>query len=211
MTDRKFPKNPKLETKRLILRKPKRSDWKDLVEGLNDIQVARETKVIPNPYGKKDAIKFIKDARKKFRKRKGYPLFLELKGKEKVIGCIDIGNIKKFNGTATTGSWVNRRYWQNGYMTEAKISANSFVFNELGLRRLESEVFVGNKASEKTQKRMGYKHEGTKRKAIKSKSTGKIRDTEIYGLLKEDWDNKREKVKEHLDKKINKQKSKNAK
>lgn len=31
-----------LETKRLILRKPKKSDWKDVVEGVSDYDVAKK-------------------------------------------------------------------------------------------------------------------------------------------------------------------------
>jgi len=204
MTERDFPKNPRLETKRLVLRKPKKEDWKDLVEGLNEIEVTKNTSQIPHPYKKKDAIKFIKEARKKFRKRQGYPFFLELKDKSKVIGCIDISNINKFNGTATTGSWVNKNYWKRGFITEAKIAANSFVFNKLGLRRLDSEVYANNEASNKTQKRLGYKYEGTRREAVKSKASGKIHDSNVYGLLKEDWRKESPDIKKHLQNKIKK-------
>ena len=204
MAEKEFPKNPKLETTRLILRKPKRSDWKDLVEGLDDIDVTKQLAHVPNPYKKKDALNFIQKARKNYKKKKGYPFFIELKKEKKVIGCIGLDNIKKFDGVVGTGSWINKKYGGNGYITEAKIAANDFAFNKLGLRRLESEVYPNNTASNKTQKRMGYKYEGTKRKSVKCKATGKMHDSNIYGLLKEDWKKARKKVKKHLENKIKK-------
>lgn len=54
-----------LETKRLILRKPKKSDWKDLMEGVGEFDVARWLFNIPHPYYKKDAVKFVEKKIKK--------------------------------------------------------------------------------------------------------------------------------------------------
>lgn len=98
-----------------------------------------------------------------------------------------IGGISEFNGTTTTGSWINKKYWKKGFITEAKIAVNDFAFNTLKLRRLNSSVFTENKAANATQLKMGYKLEGMSPKAQRSKSTGKIHDINIYGLLKEDW------------------------
>ncbi len=194
----------KLETKRLILRKPRLSDWKDLIEGVGKIEVARMTQNIPHPYKKKDAEWFIKDTLKKLRKKEKdwYEFFIELKKEKKVIGAMGLHSIDKFNGLCETGSWINKKYWRQGYITEAKIAVNDFAFNKLKLRRLNSTVFKENKASSATQKKMGYELEGMKRRDSKSKSTKKIHDTNIYGLLKKDWRKIRPKLIKDLNKKI---------
>lgn len=189
----------KIKTKRLILRPPKLSDWKDIFEGVGDFNVSKNTKSIPHPYSKKDASWWIKKSIKEWNNKKGYSFVIELKTEKKVIGCISLGHVSKFHGTATTGSWINREYWRNGYITEAKIAANNFAFNNLKLRKLNSTVFVDNIASNKTQQSIGYKFEGCKKKDIKSLATGKIKDVNLYGLLKEDW----KKVRPKLIKKIN--------
>lgn len=178
-----------IETKRLILRKPKKTDWKDLMEGVGEFDVAKMLDKVPHPYAKKDADWFINDSIKKWveKKKKNYIFFIELKENKKVIGSIGLSNVDDFNGTAVTGSWVNKKYWKNGFMTEAKIAVNDFAFNELKLRRLKSVVFTGNNASNATQKKMGYRFEGMERKGSRSKATGKIHDVNVYGLLKEDW------------------------
>ena len=185
-----------LKTKRLILRKPKKSDWKDLVEGVGEYDVAKMLLVVPHPYNKKDADTYIKTVIKRWKQKiqNDYTFFIELKSEKKVIGAIGIHRIDKFSGIGTTGSWINKKYWRNGYMTEAKIAVNDFAFNKLKLRRLESPVFSDNKASNAVQIKMGYKLEGVKRKAVKGKTTGKIYDENIYGLLKEDWVKARKKL-----------------
>lgn len=176
-----------LETSRLILRKAKKNDWQDIMEGVADIAVAKMLTSIPYPYQKSDAEWFIKDSIKKWNDKKNFTFFIELKSEKKVIGVMTIGGINEFTGTATTGSWINRKYWKKGYITEAKIAVNDFAFNNLKPRRLNSTVYTDNKASNATQSKMGYKLEGMSRKAQRSKSTGKIHDVNIYGLLKEDW------------------------
>lgn len=193
----------KLETKRLILREPKMSDWKDLVGGVGNFNIAKNTLGIPHPYKEKDAKEYLKKATKKFGKEE-YMFYIELKSEKKVIGAIGLHKIDEFSGIAETGSWINRNYQKRGYITEAKIAANEFAFNKLKLRRLYSPVFADNKASNATQKRMGYKLEGRIRKAVKCKSTGKIHDENFYSLLKEDWKKVCPKLIKYLNEKIKK-------
>ena len=194
----------KLETKRLILRKPRISDWKDIVEGAGEIDVAKMTENMPHPYAKKDALWWINETNKYWRKKKKekYYFFIELKSEKKVIGALDLADINNFQGIATTGSWINKRHWRRGYITEAKIAVNDFAFNKLKLRRLNSTVLKYNKASNGAQQKVGYKLEGTKRKDARCKSTGKINDVNIYGLLKEDWKKVRPRLIKSLGKKI---------
>ncbi len=192
-----------LKTKRLILRKPKKSDWKDILEACKELDVTKNLAVVPYPYRKKDAIWFVNSCLKSWRKKKKekYPFFIELKSEKKVIGVIGLHDINKFNETVKTGSWINKKYWRKGYITEAKIALNEFVFNKLKMRKMETSVFVFNKASNATQKAMGYKYEGTKIKSRKCKATGKIHDEHLYGLMKSDWKKNLPKLKKKLENK----------
>lgn len=194
----------KFETQRLIIRKPRLSDWKDIFEGVREFDVAKTTKNIPHPYSKKDAQEFLKKSLEKWKKKESYVFAIELKSEKKVIGLISLDNISKFNGHARTGSWINKNYWRRGYITEAKIVVNDFAFNKLNLRRLDSQIFINNKTSNAVQKKLGYIFEGTRRKYFKSKSTGKIYDVNFYGLLKKDWKKARPRVVKKLKEKIRK-------
>src|SRR3989338_1702752 len=123
-----------LKTKRLILRPPRKSDWKDVVEVVGNLSVSKNTKRIPYPYSKKDALWWINKSVKDCKEKKSYSFVIELKSEKKIIGCIGIGGVSEFQGTAVTGSWINKNYWRKGYITEAKIAANDFAFNNLKLR-----------------------------------------------------------------------------
>ncbi len=193
----------KIETERLILRNPMKKDWKEVCEGLNNMNIARGTLRIPFPYSKKDAEGFLRKVIKSFGKT-DYTFYIILKEEGKLIGSICITKLDKYQGTAETASWINEKYQRKGYITEAKIAVNDFAFNKLKLRRLGSSVFTDNVASNKTQLGMGYKFEGTARKFSKSLSTGKIHDLNIYGLLNEDWKKARSSVIRNLNKKIKK-------
>jgi RimJ/RimL family protein N-acetyltransferase len=141
---------------------------------------------IPHPYTRADAEWYINDSIKNWAKS-GYAFVVELKEEKKLIGVMALSGIDFFNGTATTGSRINKKYWRKGYITEAKIAINDFAFDTLKLRRLTSTVNTRNKASIATQQKVGYVFEGIQRKASRSKATGKIYDLNLYGLLKEDW------------------------
>ena len=69
-----------IKTERLILRKPKMSDWKDILEGAKELEVSKNLEGVPHPYKKKDAEWFVNDVLKKWRKkkRKSYEFFIEL-------------------------------------------------------------------------------------------------------------------------------------
>ena len=67
-----------------------------------------------------------------------------------------------------------------------------FVFNELGLEKLNCEVIESNKAVIKLHKKFGFIEEGLRRKNIvkDKKRTGVV----FLGLAKSDWNNFESKV-----------------
>lgn len=194
----------KLETKRLVLRKPKLSDWKDIVEGVSPLEVSRYLASVPHPYKKKDAIWFINDCLKKWSKKEqtAYPFLIELKSRKKVVGAIEIFGYNKQHKICETGSWINKNYWRKGYILEAKIAVNEFAFNKLKVRKMETGVYEKNKASNEVQKLIGYKYEGTRLKHHIPKSTGEIHDEHLYGLFKEEWKKRKPKLRKKLNNKI---------
>lgn len=180
----------KLETKRLIIREWRKSDIKDIIEGMNNISVSKWLAFVPYPYTKKEAEKWVKYCTKKAKKRKGrniYEFAIELKSEKKVIGGVSLTHINTFQGTAKGGIWLNAKYQGYGYGSEAFGEKTRFAFEELGLRRLENGFFKGNTASFNMQKKFGYKLEGMKRKAYHCLADGKLKDEYITGLLRKDW------------------------
>ena len=182
-------KLPTLKTKRLVLRQATMEDAKDLARNLNNLDISRWLLVVPYPYRLKDAKEFIQrqEDKAKKKKRESYQFSIELKEEGRVIGGIGISSINKYQGTASMGYWLGEDYWRKGYVTEAAQRVLRFAFDKLKLRRLEAEVYAGNKKSAGLLKKLGFKLEGVARKAKRSKATGKIIDVEQYGLLRDEW------------------------
>jgi len=181
----------KLKTKRLILRGvgDRKSDVNDLVEGCNNLEVTKWLLMLPFPYRRKDALGWIKHCKENYKKKdkNSYEFAVELKEEGKLIGGIGLSSVKKDQGTATVGYWLNGKYHRKGYGSEALKAVLDFAFNWLKLRRIEAGVFTGNPSSAKLLEKFGAKKEGLKRKSKICKADGKIKDELFYGLLKEGW------------------------
>lgn len=183
-----------IESKRLILRNWQDEDVNDLVQGLNNIEVAKWMAGVPSPYTEKDAKNFIEQAKRQDEKIK-ISLAIVLKENNKVIGGTEIRNINKKDGTAGGGIWLNEKYQKNGYGTEAFSAKIKFCFEELGLRRIENGYFKGNDKSHNMQLKLGYKDEGIRRKGFLCLATNEYVDECITGLLKDEfieWSDKSE-------------------
>ena len=88
----------KIESKRLILRNWEDGDVKDIVDGLNNLEVSKWMAGVPFPYTENDARNFIERAKNNDENVK-IALAIVLKENNKVIGGTEIRNINKKDGT----------------------------------------------------------------------------------------------------------------
>jgi|GEM_PF-1185907 RimJ/RimL family protein N-acetyltransferase len=58
---------------------------------------------------------------------------------------------------------------------------------ELKLNRLVIPAYVPNAGSNGLAEKLGFKFEGTQKQSARVKSTGKVYDTNYWGLLKGEW------------------------
>lgn len=175
-----------IESKRIILKSWEDDDVEGLVEGLNNLNVAKWMAGVPYPYTENDAKNFIERSKNNDENIK-IALAIVLKENNKVIGGTEITNINKKDGTAGGGIWLNEKYQNNGYGTEAFSEKIKYCFNALGLRRMENGYFPGNEQSRKMQEKLGYKNEGIRRKRFLCLATNEYVDECITGLLKEEF------------------------
>ena len=179
----------KLETDRLILRNWILEDKEALIDNLNDIEVTKWMAFYNYPFTLEDANSEIDTILRKYKTENYYNWAIVLKNENKVIGRVGLYDI--FDDVSHAGGiWIGRKYWGNGYAKEALIARTKFAFNQLNLRRIENGFFEGNEASKTLQENLGYKVEGLKRKAIRCRADGIIKNEYITGLLKEEWTEK---------------------
>jgi ribosomal-protein-alanine N-acetyltransferase len=78
-----------------------------------------------------------------------------------------------------------RRYWGQGYLSEAIRVLLDYAFTELNLNRLEAEVHTDNTVSVRVLERLGFRREDRMRE--RWIVAGEKVDTATHGLLRNDW------------------------
>lgn len=193
----------RLETERLILRKPKEKDLDELY-GLIDREIIASI-FWPYPLKKNQMKEFLLKWVKDWKKKSYWFIIIE-KLSKKIIGVSGIYDIDKDDLTAESISWCHKNYRGRGYITEAKIAIIDASYNKFELRKLNSYITTSNKSSKKLQKKFGMSYEGMQVKQCYNYTTKKYCDIELYGLFKSDWKKVLPKLKKELRQKISKQK-----
>ncbi|MFT4303325.1 MAG: GNAT family N-acetyltransferase [Candidatus Woesearchaeota archaeon] len=173
-----------IKTKRLILRKPKMSDSNYFVDIFNDKSATQFTHVL-YPYTTKKASEWLKKNIKEFGKI-NYKFMIVLKDNKEVIGNCSFVGIDKRDNRGNVGYFLNKKYRNKGYMSEACYGLLEFGFKKLKLNFININHVKGNKASEQVIKKMGAKYIGIEPKAVLT-SDGKYKDHVLYGVLRNDW------------------------
>ena len=86
---------------------------------------------------------------------------------------------------AELGYVLGRAHWGRGFMHEALSALITYAFDFYALRRLEAEVDPANDPSNRLLQKLGFTREGLLRQRWFDK--GSVHDTNIYGLLREEW------------------------
>lgn len=178
-------KNKKMiiKTKRLILRSWKKGDEKELIENISNPNVSKFLSEVPCPYKMKDAKEWLKISKEK----NVFAFAIILESEKQIVGGIGLHDTNKFKGISELGYWLGEKYHRQGIMSEASRAVLDFAFKKLKLRRVYAYAYIKNEASNSLLKKLGFKYEGMMRKHARAKSTGKIHDCNVYGLLKEEW------------------------
>ncbi len=180
-----------IETERLVLRMFKPSDIDDMWEWCTDPDVG------PNAGWPVHKTREFTIQMLTHFIVKGEVYAIYHKASDKVIGSI--GAHKRNSGNeydVEVGYVLNKNFWSKGYMTEAAKALITFLFEETDIFRISISHFSINDRSRRVIEKIGFKYEGTRRKA-RITPNGVICDSVIYGMLKEDF----EEIKESWEKK----------
>ena len=110
-----------------------------------------------------------------------YQWAIELKEIGQPIGSISVVNQDDRVDMAEIGFCIGKNWWGQGVMTEALKAVMTFLFEEVGVQRIEAGHDPDNPASGAVQHKCGMKYEGTLRHADKNNQG--ICDACYYGLL----------------------------
>lgn len=151
-----------VETRRLVLRNFKEEDINDFFEMASQKDVGPRCGWAPHKTVEV-SLEYLKST-----KDKPYKFAIVLKDGNKVIGNIeimDITDIEKYPflkeedlaNTKEVGFFINEKYWNNGYMTEALEIIIATSFEVLNYDALVASYFEPNAASGRVQHKCGMK------------------------------------------------------
>jgi len=130
----------------------------------------------------KDEKKWLKEVIENYKKKKPSSFTLAILYNKEYVGSIGINKFNYKNNNAEIGYWIGEPYWGKGITTKALKQFSRIVFNKFKLKRLEAFTYLRNKPSQRVLQKAGFKHEGTRKNAIK-KGTKYLDDT-IYALTR---------------------------
>lgn len=173
----------KLETKRLILRKPKAEDVGDIFEYAKEEEVARFTRFEAHR-SIQDSKMFLQIVKQKHQNKTALTLLLELKDNKKIIGSISFINISEDDERAEIGFALSKNYWGQGLMSEALLKIFELGFRKIKFNRLEAFSNIENIRTIRLLKTYMQK-EGTLKDREKRK--GRFCTFNIYSILRKEY------------------------
>ncbi len=153
-----------LTTERLILRRFETTDAEDMFRNWAQSEIV--TKFLSwEPYKRReDAVTYIQSIIDGDTD-KTYHWIITLKESGEAIGAIDVIALREDIAEAEIGYCLGELYWGKGYMTEAFRAVIRFLFDEVGMNRIEATHDVNNPASGRVMEKCGLRYEGTLRQA----------------------------------------------
>jgi ribosomal-protein-alanine N-acetyltransferase len=110
-----------------------------------------------------------------------YPALVCDAESRRIVGVINVSCIVRgFFQSAYVGFWIGAPFARRGYMGEALPLLVRYVFEELGLHRLEANIQPGNAASIALVRRCGFNKEGFSPKYLQV--FGEWRDHERWAI-----------------------------
>jgi [ribosomal protein S5]-alanine N-acetyltransferase len=175
---------PTIETDRLLLRKITLNDANDMFEYASDPQVSEYT-MWSTHSSIEDTKYFLKSLLKMYKRRELVDWGIVHKAENKFIGTCGFVEWRMTHSRAEIGYTLSRKYWGEGYMTEAVNAVIDFGFREMLLNKIQARCEVNNIASARVMEKAGMQLEGILRQQIFVK--GRYWDLKTYSILKEEF------------------------
>jgi len=113
-------------------------------------------------------------------------LLWAIMAEDRHIGSTGIHDIQWRSRRAITGNLIgDKSAWGKGYGSEAVRLRTRYAFQELGLEKLETEVFMENAGSRRCLEKSGYRQYGVRRRH--EFRDGRWHDFWIADILRDEW------------------------
>jgi ribosomal-protein-alanine N-acetyltransferase len=184
-----FPggREPLLTGNGVTLRYPRMGDyaaWSGLREESRKFLAPWEPTWAPDELSRGAYRRRISRYTREIRSDVAYPFFAFRKDGALIGGCT-LSNVRRgVTQSASLGYWVGERFARQGYMTATVGALAPFVFQTLGLHRLEAACIPDNEPSRRLLLKCGFKEEGRARSYLQI--NGRWQDHILFALLEDD-------------------------
>ncbi|MBL6854649.1 MAG: GNAT family N-acetyltransferase [Alphaproteobacteria bacterium] len=148
-------------TPRLILRAPTLADMPAFVAILNDYEVAKNLRMVAHPFTEAMFREALVRIDRERRDGAAYSLAVTRAMDGALIGMCAVERGE--DGVCEFGYWYGRRFWGQGYATEAARPVMRFAFEDMGAERLTAGWFEDNPASGHVLAKLGFTVTGVAR------------------------------------------------
>ena len=181
-----FKGTKELETERLLLRKIKDGDYKIAYkEWCSDPDQVKYT--IHGIHKNEEVTKKVYDRWiEEYSDPKTLRWIIVLKSNNEPIGTIDINNSMAKFSSVEPGYVIAKKYWGNGYATEALKAVMKYLFEELEVELVYAEFMEDNIGSGRVMEKCGMKKDGILRNRCVDK-TGKRENLLAYSITKDEF------------------------
>lgn len=179
-----FKPFPVLETERLILRKVKKKDCRDLYEYCSDPLSSRYSDWQPHE-DISVTKQFVKSLLSACSHGEYFMWCIELKESGKVIGSVSLVDIDRHYKVAEMGYGIQKAYWGKGYATEAAEAVLEYLFCTVGVQRVFVRIATENLPSVRLALRLNMECDGLFRKG--SYLHDKSHDVYVYAITDDDY------------------------
>jgi len=177
-----------LKGKKVVLRPLKKSDIGFFLKWYNDPEVIQYLTMYL-PMTELSEEKWINESME--RQRAIFVIEAILKnGHLKPIGSCGIHSVREKDRVGTFGIAIGeKKFWSDGYGTDAARTIIDYGFRFLNLHKIESGAMAFNERSVRMHLRVGFKKEGRRRQSWHR--DGRYVDEFLFGLLRREWEKKR--------------------
>lgn len=162
---RYFRDPPEIITERLILRRMKKTDYKDMYEYACSPDVTRFLTWDPHP-NPTYTMRYLAYVATRYRTGEFYDWAVTWKESGKMIGTCGFTSFSYAHNVGEIGYVLNPDYWGRGIAVEAVRAVMRFGFFTLNLHRIEAKYIVGNARSRRVMEKAGMVFEGIQRESM---------------------------------------------
>ncbi len=174
-----------LETKRLILRPFTEADAPAMFRNWASDPLVTEYLIWPAYTAESDVADYLRSVVKQYERADCYEWAIVLKELGEPVGSIGVVNLREMIEAAEIGYCIGRRWWRRGIVPEAVTAVMRFLFEQVGVNRIEAKHDVRNPASGTVMKKCGMTYEGTLRQGARY-NLG-LCDAALYSILKKEF------------------------